>query len=136
MTSDALPGTADPTTLSACQDMAAEFRRRAALHVTADVALLDACAELGELAGAYLKQSGYAPSAGAKGVAGAPPSDRVRAEFGDALFALLSFADAAGLDAEAEFLDTMNRYEARFAGAGSAAGSGGRSGAGTGERRG
>ncbi|MFD3587366.1 hypothetical protein [Streptomyces sp. NPDC058683] len=104
-----------PATLNACQDLTGEFRRRSAMRVTADVALLDACAELGELAGAFLKQCGYAPSA-AKSTVGSRPSDRVRAEFGDALFALLSFADAAGLDSEAEFFATMTRYEARFTG--------------------
>ncbi|MCX2926055.1 hypothetical protein [Streptomyces sp. NEAU-W12] len=120
-------GATAPATLTTCQDMSGAFRQRSAMRVTADVALLDACAELGELAGAYLKQCRYAPS-GANGLADSPPSDRVRAEFGDALFALLSFADAAGLDSEAEFFATLKRYEERFTDE--------RSGSGTDDRRG
>ena len=83
--------------------------------MTAQVALLDACAELGELAGAYLKQSGYAPCAASADGGAAPPAQQVRAEFGDTLFALFSFADAAGVSAEAEFAATLARYEERFA---------------------
>lgn len=129
MTSDTLPDSGGgPATLNVCQELTGAFRRRSALRVTADVALLDSCAELGELTGAYLKQCGYAPSTGADAVAGTSPSDQVRAEFGDVLFALLSFADAAGVDSEAEFHATLERYEARF--------TGGRSAVGTGERHG
>ncbi|MHC3470976.1 hypothetical protein ACYF6T_20000 [Streptomyces sp. 7R007] len=104
-------GRAAGASLTQCQELTGAFRRRAKMPVTADVALLDACAELGELSGAYLKNCGYAPSGG-----GVPPSDQVRAEFGDVLFALLGFADAAGLDAGAEFAATLERYEKRFAG--------------------
>ncbi|MEU7663430.1 hypothetical protein AB0B60_33815 [Streptomyces lincolnensis] len=112
MISDAFPaGGPAGATLTECQELTGAFRRRANMPITAHVALLDSSAELGELTGAYLKNCGYAPSA-----AGAPPSDQVRSEFGDVLFALLGFADAAGLDAGAEFAATLDRYEARFAG--------------------
>ncbi|GAA3349411.1 hypothetical protein GCM10020358_71450 [Amorphoplanes nipponensis] len=85
-------------------------RHRHGLEVTAGVALLDACAELGELAGAYLKDTAYADRPGAAGVA----TERVRAEFGDVLFAVLSFADAAGLSARQQLAATLERYETRF----------------------
>lgn len=112
MISDALPaGPPAGATLTEYQKLTGEFRRRVNMPVTAHVALLDACAELGELTGAYLKNCGYAPSA-----TSAPPSDQVRSEFGDVLFALLGFANAAGLDAGAEFAATLDRYEERFAG--------------------
>ncbi|WND32871.1 hypothetical protein RI578_42210 (plasmid) [Streptomyces sp. BB1-1-1] len=112
MISDAHPaGPPVGATLTECQELTGAFRRRVNMPVTADVALLDASAELGELAGAYLKNCGYAPSA-----TSTPPSDQVRSEFGDVLFALFGFADAAGLDAGAEFAATLDRYEARFSG--------------------
>ncbi|MFI7602167.1 hypothetical protein [Actinoplanes sp. NPDC049681] len=95
-------------------------RLRHGLGVTARVALLDTCAELGELAGAYLKDTGYAdaPEPGA-------PTERIQAEFGDVLFSLLSFAVAAGLSAREELTATLDRYETRF---GSAARGGDRHG--------
>ncbi|MFD8308514.1 hypothetical protein ACFV29_40290 [Streptomyces sp. NPDC059690] len=104
-------GRAAGASLTECQELTWAFRRRAKMPVTADVALLDVCAELGELSGAYLKNCGYAPA-----TRSVPPSNQVRAEFGDVLFALLGFAAAAGLDAGAEFAATLQRYEERFVG--------------------
>lgn len=100
--------------LDALQAAVRSVRHRHGLVVTARVALLDTCAELGELAGAYLKDTGYADPQPSAEVA----TERIRAEFGDVLFALLSFADAAGLSARDELTATLNRYEARFAPAG------------------
>ncbi|TDC99490.1 hypothetical protein E1292_31655 [Nonomuraea deserti] len=82
------------------------------MQVPAGAALLDACAELGELAGAYLKHHDYRLDAPA-GPHDQLPAD-VRAEYGDVLFAVLSFAAAAGIDAERELLQTLSRYEIRF----------------------
>jgi len=115
-------GPPSPAALDELQERVGSIRRRHDLRVTATVALLDTCAELGELVGAFLKDTGYSatrPATNADAVAtDAVASDAVRAEFGDVLFALLSFADAAGLDAHSELLATLSRYETRFAGNG------------------
>lgn len=96
--------------LGAVQHEVRRLRERHALAVSPMVALLDSCAEMGELSGAYLKATGYAATA-EPGLA----DERVRAEFGDILFSILSFADAAGLDAGAELAAALARYETRFA---------------------
>jgi len=99
------------TDLDGLQAGVRSVRRRHGLVVTARVALLDTCAELGELTGAYLKDTGYADQTVSAEVA----TERIRAEFGDVLFALLSFADAVGLSAREELTATLDRYETRFA---------------------
>ncbi|MGP4112718.1 hypothetical protein ACTWP5_17645, partial [Streptomyces sp. 4N509B] len=97
--------------LATLQRLVADARERLRLRVTAETALLDATAELGELAGAHLKEHGYSPAPTA---GDGPAPRRVREEFGDVLFSLLSFANAAGVDARAELTATLARYEARF----------------------
>ena len=106
------------TGLDELQDRVRSTRRRHHLQVTATVALLDTCAEVGELAGAFLKDTGYHPHrpVAAAGASDRAVADTVRTEFGDVLFALFSFADAVGLSARSELAATLDRYEARFAG--------------------
>lgn len=94
--------------LDLAQDRVRSFRRRYGFDRGPAVALIDACAELGELSGAFLKETGYS------GASPVSSSERVRAEYGDALFALLGFGDAAGISAHDALSATLARYESRF----------------------
>lgn len=105
-------GSADRTDLDGLQAGVRSVRHRHGFGTTARIALLDTCAELGELAGAYLKDTDYADG---PSVPADVATERVRAEFGDVLFSLLGFADAAGLNAREELTATLHRYEVRFA---------------------
>ncbi|WP_158841332.1 nucleotide pyrophosphohydrolase [Saccharothrix deserti] len=99
------------TGLDVMQDRVRLSRRRYGFDKGPAVALLDACAELGELSGALLKETGYSASGGTP----LSSSVRIRAEYGDVLFAVLGFADAAGISAHDALSAALVDYESRFA---------------------
>jgi NTP pyrophosphatase (non-canonical NTP hydrolase) len=100
--------------LAEVQEIVAQAKAALRFAPTPSVALLDSCAELGELAGAYLKEGGYS----ADFSVGSPVFTHCFAELGDALFALLSFASVAGLPAGDALWAALERYRSRSTGRG------------------
>lgn len=99
-----------PKSLDALQASVRSARRRYGFDRGPAVALLDTCAEIGELSGAYLKDTAY----GASGDASVSSSERIHAEYGDVLFALLGFGDEMGISAGDALSVTLAGYQSRF----------------------
>lgn len=94
------------------QDRVAAFVAERDLECDPAYRLLDVAAEVGELAADANAATGY----------GADPDalDVATDEVGDALFALLAFADAVGVDAEAALDESLEKYAARLEATGDA----------------
>ncbi|WP_327052046.1 nucleotide pyrophosphohydrolase [Halomicrococcus gelatinilyticus] len=88
------------------QQRVAEFVADREMDAPPAFRLLDLAAEVGELAADANESSGY----------GASPDDVAvdSDEIGDALFALLAFADSLDVDAGAALDEALAKYEARL----------------------
>lgn len=94
------------------QERVAAFVTEHDLEAPPAYRLLDAVAEVGEVAADLNESTTY----------GAEPADAgvSPGEVGDALFSLLAFADAVGVDAESALTEAMDTYERRLDTRGSA----------------
>lgn len=92
--------------VSSAQRTVAAFVAAHDLEAPPAYRLLDAAGEVGELAAALNESTGYGSE---------PADDEVPAdEVGDALFALLAFADAVGVDAATALDEAIEKYERRL----------------------
>jgi NTP pyrophosphatase (non-canonical NTP hydrolase) len=92
--------------VSDTQDRVAAFVAAHDLDAPPAYRLLDAASELGELAKEVNESTEYGAAPGRVGVA--------EDELGDALFALLAFADAVDADAESALETAIRKYERRL----------------------
>jgi len=88
------------------QDRVAAFVDEHGLKADLPYRVLDLESEIGEIAKEVTTSTEY----------GATPGDAAIAsdEIGDALFALLALADAAGVDAESALGESLAKYESRI----------------------
>lgn len=102
--------TDDASGVSASQARVAAFLADHDLEAPPAYRLLDAHSELGELAKEVAESTDYGADPGAVDVA--------EDELGDALFALLAFADGVGIDAGEALAVALAKYERRIADSG------------------
>lgn len=95
------------------QQQVASFVATHDLYCPPAYRLLDVAAEVGELAADANASSGYGTAPEEVAVA--------RDEVGDTLFALLAFADAMDIDAQAALEESLEKYQKRLAESGDAA---------------
>lgn len=98
---------------SAAQRKVQTFCQQFALGAPTVARLLDLCAELGELAKEWLKDTQYG-----KQPLGQAPTENWQAELGDVLFSLLCLANESGVDAEQALDHALERYRQRIEKAG------------------
>ncbi len=106
-----LPGP-DECMVTDAQDRVARFVARHDIDAPPAYRLLDAASELGELAKEINESTDYGSDPGDVAVAGD--------ELGDALFALLAFAETVDVDADAALETAIEKYERRLDERGSA----------------
>lgn len=86
-----------------------DFQRRCGITMSAETALLDMIAELGELSKAYLNATQYGNN-----IVAAQASDPLREELGDLYFSLLSLANALNIDAEQALHESLAKLTRRW----------------------
>ncbi len=88
------------------QEKVAEFIDKHDMEATAAFRLIDVFAEMGEIASEAAKSSDYGMNE--------EELDISEDEFGDALFSLLSLAEAADIDAEEALEGSLEKYRSRI----------------------
>ncbi len=90
------------------QEQVRAFLKRRGRFPDPETALLDLLAETGELAKALLNASDYGKKA-------PPATPEIEEELGDALYSLLAFAEALGINAQAALQAALKKYARRIA---------------------
>ena len=100
--------------MSDWQELATAFAQKHNLTHTPGVYVLDLVSEVGEVAKELLLQSDYGADAMAFDMADIAAQQRLAGELGDVVYSLCLLASAAGIDLNAAFHATLQKYEQRW----------------------
>lgn len=100
--------------MSDWQELATRFAQKHNLIHTPGVYVLDLVSEVGEVAKELLLQSNYGAEAMTFEAADAATRQRLAGELGDVVYSLCLLASAAGIDLNAAFHTTLQKYEERW----------------------
>lgn len=100
--------------MSDWQELATRFAQKHNLIHTPGVYVLDLASEVGEVAKELLRQSDYGTTAMTFNTADSAAQQRLAGELGDVVYTLCLLASAAGIDLNAAFHTTLQKYEDRW----------------------